>query len=97
MSSVLCSCLVSAEGLFPQRITEDPLLLDEFRQVVDEHLRLREDHVHQERQRLHMAVGAARDRLIASYPRMEVAEARPPVPVSTRWNYRARFMGLCRN
>ncbi len=27
-----------------------------------------------------MAVGAARDRLIASYPRMEVAEARPRVP-----------------
>ena len=69
-----------AEGLFPQRITEDPLLLDEFRKVVDENLRLRSDHVHEERQRLHMAVGTARDRLIASYPRMEVAEARPRVP-----------------
>ncbi|MEO5926710.1 MAG: PD-(D/E)XK nuclease family protein [Bryobacteraceae bacterium] len=69
-----------AEGLFPQRISEDPLLLDEFRKVVDEHLRLRPDAVHEERQRLHMAVGTARDRLIASYPRMEVAEARPRVP-----------------
>jgi ATP-dependent helicase/nuclease subunit B len=69
-----------AEGLFPQRISEDPLLLDDFRKVVDEHLRLRPDAVHEERQRLHMAVGTARDRLIASYPRMEVAEARPRVP-----------------
>lgn len=69
-----------AEGLFPQRLTEDPLLLDEFRRVLDEYLPLKEDRVHQERQRLHLAVAAARDRLIASYPRMEVAEARPRVP-----------------
>lgn len=69
-----------AEGLFPQRLSEDPLLLDEFRRVVDEHLPLRPDRVHDERQRLHLAVGAARDLLVASYPRMEVAEARPRVP-----------------
>ena len=30
--------------------------------------------------RLHLAVAAARDRLVASYPRMDVAEARPRVP-----------------
>lgn len=69
-----------AEGLFPQRLSEDPLLLDEFRRVVDEHLPLRPDRVHEERQRLHLAVAAARDLLVASYPRMEVAEARPRVP-----------------
>jgi ATP-dependent helicase/DNAse subunit B len=69
-----------AEGLFPQRLSEDPLLLDEFRRVIDEHLPLRPDRVHDERQRLHLAVAAARDRLVASYPRMEVAEARPRVP-----------------
>ncbi len=69
-----------AEGLFPQRLTEDPLLLDELRRVLDEHLRLKEDRVHEERQRLHLAVAAARDVLVASYPRMEVAEARPRVP-----------------
>jgi CRISPR/Cas system-associated exonuclease Cas4 (RecB family) len=69
-----------AEGLFPQRLTEDPLLLDEFRRALDGHLPLKEDRVHEERQRLHLAVAAARDRLIASYPRMEVAEARPRVP-----------------
>lgn len=69
-----------AEGLFPQRLNEDPLLLDEFRRVVDPHLPLKEDRVHEERQRLHLAVAAAREQLVASYPRMEVAEARPRVP-----------------
>ena len=69
-----------AEGLFPQRLGEDPLLLDDFRRVLDSHLAVKEDHVLEERQLLHLAVAAARDRLIASYPRMEVAEARPRVP-----------------
>jgi ATP-dependent helicase/nuclease subunit B len=69
-----------AEGLFPQRTLEDPLLLDELREAVSEHLPLRKHRVHDERLRLHLAVAAARDRLIASYPRMEVAEARPRVP-----------------
>ncbi len=69
-----------AEGLFPQRALEDPLLLDEFRRVVDEHLPLRDDRVEQERLRLRLAVAAARDRLVASYPRMDVAAARPRVP-----------------
>ena len=69
-----------AEGLFPQRALEDPLLLDDFRKAVSKHLPLRSRRVDQERMRLHLAVAAARERLIASYPRMEVAEARPRVP-----------------
>jgi ATP-dependent helicase/nuclease subunit B len=69
-----------AEGLFPQRTLEDPLLLDELREAVSRHLPLRKQRVSDERQRLHLAVAAARDRLIVSYPRMEVAEARPRVP-----------------
>ncbi|MCU1334766.1 MAG: ATP-dependent nuclease, subunit [Bryobacterales bacterium] len=69
-----------AEGLFPQRMLEDPLLLDELRQAVCEHLPLRKQRVNEERMRLHLAVAAARDRLVVSYPRMEVAEARPRVP-----------------
>jgi CRISPR/Cas system-associated exonuclease Cas4 (RecB family) len=69
-----------AEGLFPQRTLEDPLLLDELREVVSAHLPLRKQRVSDERRRLHLAVAAARDRLIVSYPRMEVAEARPRVP-----------------
>lgn len=69
-----------AEGLFPRKLSEDPLLLDEFRREVDENLLLRTDSVDQERERLHLAAGIARERLIASYPRMEVTEARPRVP-----------------
>ena len=69
-----------AEGLFPQRMFEDPLLLDIFRGALDSALPLREDRVDQERLRLHLAVAAAGDRLIASYPRMDVSQARPRVP-----------------
>lgn len=69
-----------AEGLFPQRTFEDPLLLDEFRRELTASLALHEDRVKQERSRLALAVGAARERLIASYPRMDVAESRPRVP-----------------
>ena len=69
-----------AEGLFPQRMLEDPLLLDELREAVSAALPLRKQRVSDERMRLHLAVAAARDRLIVSYPRMEVAEARPRVP-----------------
>jgi ATP-dependent helicase/DNAse subunit B len=69
-----------AEGLFPQRLSEDPLLLDEYRAAVDAHLPRKEGRIDEERERLHLAIAAAREKLIASYPRMEVAEARPRVP-----------------
>jgi len=69
-----------AEGLFPQRASEDPLLLDELRTAASAALPLRTNRVEEERRRLHLAAGAARDRLIASYPRMDVAAARPRVP-----------------
>jgi CRISPR/Cas system-associated exonuclease Cas4 (RecB family) len=69
-----------AEGVFPQRMLEDPLLLDDLREAVSEALPLRKQRVSDERMRLRLAVAAARDRLVASYPRMEVAEARPRVP-----------------
>ncbi len=69
-----------AEGLFPQRMLEDPLLLDELREAVSADLPLRKQRVSDERMLLHLAVAAARDRLVVSYPRMEVAEARPRVP-----------------
>ena len=69
-----------AEGLFPQKALEDPLLLDAFRKAADENLPLRHHRVDQERVRLHLAVAAANENLIVSYPRMDVAEARPRVP-----------------
>jgi ATP-dependent helicase/nuclease subunit B len=69
-----------AEGLFPQRAFEDPLLLDDFRRELGDGLPLRDDRTLEERERLQLACASARDRLIASYPRMDVAEARPRVP-----------------
>ena len=134
-----------AEGLFPQRALEDPLLLDAARSAIREPLAnargsesdvqgrdraeddqdargagpwpaaaslaasvsdqrgrgprpgpgrapqssaskgavslpLRHDRNLEERERLRLALAAARDRFIASYPRMDVAEARPRVP-----------------
>ena len=69
-----------AEGLFPQKSFEDPLLLDEFRRNVSDSLLTRDDRVEQERLKLRLALGAARVRLVASYPRMDSAEGRPRVP-----------------
>lgn len=69
-----------AEGIFPQRAFEDPLMLDAFRRQAGGVLKLRDDRVDEERGRLSLAAAAARVRLIASYPRMDVAEGRPRVP-----------------
>jgi ATP-dependent helicase/nuclease subunit B len=69
-----------AEGLFPQKAMEDPLLLDAFRTAANANLVLRHHRVEQERVRLHLAVAAASAKLVVSYPRMDVAEARPRVP-----------------
>ncbi|HLH41651.1 MAG TPA: PD-(D/E)XK nuclease family protein [Bryobacteraceae bacterium] len=68
-----------AEGLFPQRALEDPLLLDAARSAIGG-LPSRHDRNLEERERLLVALAAARNRFIASYPRMDVAEARPRVP-----------------
>ena len=69
-----------SEGLFPQRMLEDPLLLDQFRKRLDPRLPLRSDQVSRERHRLRLALAAARDSVVASYSRMDTAEARPRVP-----------------
>ncbi|MBX9599463.1 MAG: PD-(D/E)XK nuclease family protein [Bryobacteraceae bacterium] len=69
-----------AEGLFPGRVFEDPLLLDQHRASISPSLPVRDDKVDAERFLLHAASAAASEKLIASYPRMEVAQARPRVP-----------------
>ncbi|MBL8175884.1 MAG: PD-(D/E)XK nuclease family protein [Bryobacterales bacterium] len=69
-----------AEGIFPKKMFEDPLLLDEARRLSGEGLPLREDRVAEERTRLRIAAAVARRRLIVSYPRMDVAQNRPRVP-----------------
>ena len=70
-----------AERMFPQRPHEDPMLLDrEMRIPLDAGLPLQEDRAKTERLLLRLAVGAARERLWLSYPRLELAESRPRVP-----------------
>jgi CRISPR/Cas system-associated exonuclease Cas4 (RecB family) len=69
-----------AEGLFPKKVMEDPLLLDVHRAQADSRLRTQTERVRQERLLLHRAVGAASGRLIFSYARVDVAQARPRVP-----------------
>ena len=68
-----------AEGIFPQRASEDPLLLDLYRPGLGE-LVLQDRRVERERLLLHIAVGVASERLIVSYPRMDTGKGRPRVP-----------------
>jgi ATP-dependent helicase/nuclease subunit B len=69
-----------AERLFPQRLREDALLLDDRRRRLDRRLQLQDDRAVAERLHLRLAVGAAARRLYLSYPRIEVGESRPRVP-----------------
>src|SRR5262249_9131195 len=69
-----------AERMFPQKTREDPLLLDEARRRVDARLTTQADRADTERLHLRLALGAARRRVYASYPTLELAEGRPRVP-----------------
>lgn len=68
-----------AEGLFPRRAAEDPLLLDVHRERTAAHLARQDDRVLRERLLLHVAA-AVGDRLVVSYPRIDVGQSRPRVP-----------------
>jgi len=67
-----------AEGVFPRRAMEDPLLLDEYRETLQ--LPTQDKRVARERLLLHAAAAAAANRLVVSYSRMDVAQGRPRVP-----------------
>lgn len=70
-----------AERMFPQKPHEDPMLLDdEMRVPLVAGLPLQEDRGRVERLLLRLAVGAARERLWLSYPRIDIGESRPRVP-----------------
>jgi hypothetical protein len=69
-----------AERLFPQRIREDALLLDEPRVALGAALATQRRRAADERLQLTLAVGSAAERLYASYPRVEINESRPRVP-----------------
>ncbi len=74
-----------AERLFPQKLREDPLLVDDLRKELNASasspaLAVRDDRADLERLLLRFAVGAATERLYVSFPRIETAEARQRVP-----------------
>lgn len=69
-----------AERIFPQRPREDPMLLDALRTLLSTAIVTQADRGRRERLQLQLAAGATRTRLHLSYPRIEVAEARPRVP-----------------
>jgi RecB family exonuclease len=70
-----------AERLFPRKIVEDPILLDEHRRrLAVPGLAMQPARGAAERLALRLAVGAARRRVVLSYPRVDVEHGRPRVP-----------------
>ena len=69
-----------AERVFPQKIREDPLMPDTTRVKVSPALETSRARIASERLALQLAVGAARNRAILSYPRVDAEHARPRVP-----------------
>ncbi len=69
-----------AEKLFPQKVVEDPLLLDDARRALGTDLPTNDDRTADERLALRLAVGAASRRVVLSYPRVDVEQARPRTP-----------------
>lgn len=69
-----------AEKIFPQKVVEDPLLLDHARTKLDGALPTNEQRSADERLALHLAIGAASRRVVLSYPRLDVEQARPRTP-----------------
>ena len=68
-----------AERVVPQRPHEDPLLLDDRRHPLGR-LADQDARKNAERLLLKLSIGAARERLYLSYPRLDVAETRVRVP-----------------
>jgi CRISPR/Cas system-associated exonuclease Cas4 (RecB family) len=69
-----------AERVFPQRVVEDPILLDDRRRLISAELTQAGDRIAAEREALHLALGAASRALVLSYPRLDSEQARPRVP-----------------
>ncbi len=69
-----------AEGIFPRKISEDPLLLDEYRQSLSSALANRDKRTQRERLLLRNAAAAARSRLCVSYPRTDIVQGRARIP-----------------
>jgi len=67
-----------AEKMFPQKVVEDPILPDASRG--DLPLDKNEDRSEAERLALRACMGASVRRIVASYPRLDVEQARPRTP-----------------
>ena len=68
-----------AEKLFPQKVVEDPLLRDRERRELSG-LETSPDRVAAERLALRLAVGAARAKVVLSWPRIDLSQGRARVP-----------------
>lgn len=69
-----------AEGIFPQVSREDPLLSSRLSDKIDAHLSRRHRASLEERARLRLALSAAENQLVASYPRIDAEKGRSRVP-----------------
>ncbi len=69
-----------AEKMFPQKVREDPLLLDDKRRAISDQLATNETRIAQERLALRLAVGAASRRVLLSFPRVDTDKGRPRLP-----------------
>ena len=69
-----------AERVFPKKLTEDPILPDAARMRLGRNLELQQNRVAAERLALRLAAGAARGRVMFSYPRVDLDQGRPRVP-----------------
>ncbi len=69
-----------AERVFPQRLREDALLLDDRRAQLSAPLLQQKQRADEERLQLRLAVGAASERVYLSWPRVELQESRQRVP-----------------
>jgi RecB family exonuclease len=67
-----------AEKLFPQRVTEDPILPDRVRTGFG--MPTNADRSAGERLALRIALGAAKERAVISYPRLDLEQSRPRTP-----------------
>jgi RecB family exonuclease len=68
-----------AEKLFPGRVAEEPILLDAARRALGVELETNDERIAAERLALRLGAGAARSRLVLSYPRLDLDAARPRV------------------
>ncbi|MCL2777467.1 MAG: PD-(D/E)XK nuclease family protein [Polyangiaceae bacterium] len=69
-----------AEKVFPQKVVEDPLLLDDARHTISPDLPTNDDRTERERLALRLAVGAGSKKLVLLYPRLDVEQSRPRTP-----------------